>query len=193
MARPHAAHLSRDWLQQQSAICLLLLNILDDNVHYPLNIYDSISLPSTFGWEQVYTAVIQKNRCSTFFFFFCIFLRKRAPLINITCYSPHCPIYDDKKWPFDAGLRFSTCTVGDRTGRDCHHHNRFNENQFLPVGTWITISTSTMLISPVETAILVCTGRNTDQFLQVESPIPSDGSLFFDRYTYVHGFVCPCL
>ena len=48
MARPYAAHLSRNSLQQQSAICLLRLNVLDDNSHYSLNEYGGISLPLTF-------------------------------------------------------------------------------------------------------------------------------------------------
>ena len=48
MARSHAAHLSRESLQQQSAVCLLHFNILDDNSHYSVNKYVSISFPLTF-------------------------------------------------------------------------------------------------------------------------------------------------
>ena len=84
MAWPQVAHLSRDSLQQQSAICLLLLNILDDNSHYSFNKYASISLPLISVWERIckiffQTAVRWKDRWSML-----ALLRKRAPLINCT-------------------------------------------------------------------------------------------------------------
>ena len=82
MAWPQVAHLSRDSLQQQSAPCLLLLNTLGDNSHYSLNKYGSISFPLTFVWEQIYTAVRRRGRCSM-----STFLRKRAPSINCTYVS----------------------------------------------------------------------------------------------------------
>ena len=79
MARTHPAHLSRDSLQQQSAMCLLLSSIVDDKSYYSLNKYGSISFPLTIVWEQIYSAVRRKNRCSIL-----ASLRKHAPLINFT-------------------------------------------------------------------------------------------------------------